>query len=681
MTVVLRPGDGPGGTARAPRLRRRGRVSVRSVSSLESVAVRLRDILRGIWREAAKFGVVGALAFVIDNGGYNLLVFGLPGTAGSGPLHAEPVSASVVATGTATLLSWAGNRYWTYRSRHRERVAGELALFVVVNVVGIVITAATVFLARALHDGGTVVGDNIARITGWSLATVFRFVAYRRYVFVSGPGTLAAPGATGAAPTRSRPPARRTRAALHRHRRDLALGLPAALCCAGTVLVFSPGYMSYDTLYQLEQALGQAPLSDWHPPAMSLAWRGLIAVTGTPATMAVLQAVVLWGALWAVARCVWATTGRRGAAFAVLGVGLFPPVLTFAGVVWKDVHMAFALLVACAAALAGWRLPPERVAARRALFAVGLVFLVYAVLVRKNAVFAVLPVFVLLVLALRRRTARRGRLWVTASAALALGVLAPTVVISTVAKPVPTSQVSQIMLDDLLHVLSPQELRGAHVAPDLRRHLVSAAKSCDRIGSLSNSYWTCYGRGAHGPFTAVAHTRGIRAVWLRQMPRHPAGYAGYRLQLFTDFLFASRQPFQRGVLANDLGLHVAHPRLEAALRTYVEGTARDLPFLFDAWFWLAAAVALGVRPGRGPFRTAVRALGISSALYVVGYLPILPATDFRYVYWPVLACTLAAVLAVAGRRRISPSGAAAGTAAPPAASSSAPGDSAPGAAS
>ncbi|GGO99144.1 hypothetical protein GCM10012280_64940 [Wenjunlia tyrosinilytica] len=45
--------------------------------------------IRGIWREVTKFGIVGALAFVVDNGGYNLRVFGLPG-AGGGPMRSAP---------------------------------------------------------------------------------------------------------------------------------------------------------------------------------------------------------------------------------------------------------------------------------------------------------------------------------------------------------------------------------------------------------------------------------------------------------------------------------------------------------------------------------------------------------------------------------------------------------------
>lgn len=152
---------------------------------LTSVTRSVRDAVRGIWREAAKFSVVGALAFVVDNGGYNLLVFGLPGGARGGPMGNSPVQASVVATSAAALFSWAGNRYWTYRHQHREQVSRELGLFLVANGVGLAITAGTVFASRQLLGLDSALSDNTARILGWVLATLFRFYAYRRYVFVA----------------------------------------------------------------------------------------------------------------------------------------------------------------------------------------------------------------------------------------------------------------------------------------------------------------------------------------------------------------------------------------------------------------------------------------------------------------------------------------------------------------
>ncbi|MFD5336837.1 GtrA family protein [Streptomyces hawaiiensis] len=152
---------------------------------LDSATLRARDAIKGIWREAAKFGVVGALAFVVDNGGYNLLVFGLPGGAEGGVMRTAPVRASVIATAAAALFSWVGNRYWTYRDQHREKVTRELVLFLVANGAGLAITAGTVFASRQLLGLDSALSDNTARILGWALATLFRFYAYRRYVFVA----------------------------------------------------------------------------------------------------------------------------------------------------------------------------------------------------------------------------------------------------------------------------------------------------------------------------------------------------------------------------------------------------------------------------------------------------------------------------------------------------------------
>ncbi|MET9391439.1 hypothetical protein ABZY20_13660 [Streptomyces sp. NPDC006624] len=424
------------------------------------------------------------------------------------------------------------------------------------------------------------------------------------------------------------------------------LAAVAALCCLGTVLVFAPGFLSPDSLDQLRQARGERPLTDWHPPVLSLVWRALIAVTGSIASLLVVQSLVLWGALWVLAWCVWEVTGRRGGSLAVLGVGLAPFVLTFAGVVWKDVHAAFALLAACAVAVTGLRLRgrPVRPVVRWALLWLGVLFLAYAMLVRKNAFVAAVPVFALLVLALWPAPGRRT--WTLCTAALVAGLVVPAAAISLFAKPLRTEQSAQIMLDDLVHVLSVDELRAADVRPDLRDRLVASARECARTGVLSDAYWACYERPADG---LRGDSGALTSLWLREMSGHVPEYLQYRLRLFATLLFETDYTYKAGISRNDLGVEVAHPRLEDMLGTYVDGMTADLRWLFRGWFWLAVALALAIRPGRGAFALPVRVLGVSSAAYVLGYLPIMPATDFRYVYWPALAGALGLVLLWAGR--------------------------------
>lgn len=128
--------------------------------------------------ELARFLSVGGVAFVVDVGLYNLLRFG-PGEL----LAAKPLTAKVVATLVATLVSWVGNRLWTFasqRTRHRGR---ELFLFVVVNGLGLAVGAAPLaFSQYVLHLDGPV-PDNVANLIGIALGTVLRYVGYKQWVF------------------------------------------------------------------------------------------------------------------------------------------------------------------------------------------------------------------------------------------------------------------------------------------------------------------------------------------------------------------------------------------------------------------------------------------------------------------------------------------------------------------
>lgn len=150
--------------------------------SVRPILARLAHAGREVRRELAAFGAVGTAAFVIDNGAYNLLVFGLPGHT-PGALHRHAVVASAAATAAATLFSWLGNRFWTYRHQRRDNVTHELILFAAVNVLSIGITALPILLSRSVLGFSSVLSDNVARLLGWAMATAFRFISYRRVVF------------------------------------------------------------------------------------------------------------------------------------------------------------------------------------------------------------------------------------------------------------------------------------------------------------------------------------------------------------------------------------------------------------------------------------------------------------------------------------------------------------------
>ena len=123
--------------------------------------------------EGARFGVVGLAGLLVTAGGANLLRY----QAGMGR-----ISAVALATVAATGVTFAGSRYWTYRHRERTGLRREAALFSAVNGIGVAISAVPAGLTYPLHlnDG---LSYNVALAAGIALGTLFRYWAYRAWVW------------------------------------------------------------------------------------------------------------------------------------------------------------------------------------------------------------------------------------------------------------------------------------------------------------------------------------------------------------------------------------------------------------------------------------------------------------------------------------------------------------------
>lgn len=137
--------------------------------------------------ELLRFGSVGAVAFVVDVGLFNLLRFG-PGEL----LGEKPLTAKVVSVAVATAVAWLGNRYWTFSHRRHATGAGGVARqllgFAAVNVGGMGIAVACLAFSVYVLGLTSPLADNIAaNVVGLGLGTVFRYLAYRHLVFTPAP--------------------------------------------------------------------------------------------------------------------------------------------------------------------------------------------------------------------------------------------------------------------------------------------------------------------------------------------------------------------------------------------------------------------------------------------------------------------------------------------------------------
>lgn len=166
------------------------------MSFLETAALRLPPALRDralAHRELLKFAVVGGTTFIVDT----VLFFTLKSTV----LDTKPVTAKIIATLIATILSYVLNREWSFRTRGGRETRHEAVLFFLVSGVGLVINSAPLWISSYVFDlrvpNVSTFEENVAdflsaQIIGTLLAMVFRYWAFKRFVFPDDAAALAA---------------------------------------------------------------------------------------------------------------------------------------------------------------------------------------------------------------------------------------------------------------------------------------------------------------------------------------------------------------------------------------------------------------------------------------------------------------------------------------------------------
>ncbi|GAA3077121.1 GtrA family protein [Streptomyces glomeratus] len=123
--------------------------------------------------EVAKFGVVGGSGVAVNFLVFNALLHGLAWA----PMTAT-VLASVIAMGT----NYLGFRFFAYRDR-ASRTRQQIVLFFVFSGIGVVMES--VLFYAGYHGLGMdgPFGSNVAKALSIVLASAFRFLVYRTWVF------------------------------------------------------------------------------------------------------------------------------------------------------------------------------------------------------------------------------------------------------------------------------------------------------------------------------------------------------------------------------------------------------------------------------------------------------------------------------------------------------------------
>jgi hypothetical protein len=438
---------------------------------------------------------------------------------------------------------------------------------------------------------------------------------------------------------------------------DAAPWLAGAAFAVATIGVLYPGQYTFDAAYQIWQArTGQ--FSNQSPVFMTALWSLLIDVTGSPASLFCFNIALLWIGLVLCAVSICEAAPARIALLAVLGLG--PLTLVEMAHVLTDAHLAAVLVLATGFA-ARW------IATRRraALYAC-LVLALYSGCVRHNAIQATLPFGALIAIALRRfaqRPAVAGLagaiVLVAISAAIGFGIDRAFAVTRVNMWPVIALWDLAAISVDRHVLLLPPFTHGPGMTVD---ELTETGAFDERENTLLFSKSRSGVRdGVVEPYPA-ARLRELFEAWIVAVFRHPIAYAHHRLRTFGLLIgrhrggaqglayFVARDgyrdnpPFPGAISP---GAQSAFYRLAAALRP---------TWLFAALPYLLAhvlACALAWRRLANPASQLALTIAGSALLYALGYLPLAPAADLRYLTWPIVAAPLALAFAWRGRGAIS----------------------------
>jgi putative flippase GtrA len=136
----------------------------------------LYDTFEHLIHEIAKFGVVGAFAFVLTIGLSNGFHFGA---------HLGPLTSFSLATAIAAVASYFANRHWTWRHKDATGFRRELPLFLLLSLIGLAISDIPVGVSEYVLGFHSPLAYNISStLIGTMLGTIWRFWAFRHWVFL-----------------------------------------------------------------------------------------------------------------------------------------------------------------------------------------------------------------------------------------------------------------------------------------------------------------------------------------------------------------------------------------------------------------------------------------------------------------------------------------------------------------
>lgn len=404
---------------------------------------------------------------------------------------------------------------------------------------------------------------------------------------------------------------------------------------------FAPGFMSNDSVMQYQTALSQH-YTDSHPAIMSYVWHVSQSLMEGPQGLLALHILLLVTAIF-----VWdAELANRRGRVLIPAMFFLPWILNFAGVLWKDVGMAFALLIA-----AGLMLNRKR---SWQLALLGLPFLYYAFAVRHNAILATAPLIFVVSYTYLRKYKIASAFVLTLVVSIALWLI--TSAISYGVLKAEKRHLETFLMGDDIAMISAKT--GTETLPWVKKDDLI---ECTKPRILYERAICFIGRGydPSGSLVVGIPHETTHEMWKDAVLAHPLLFAAIRYDAFLYFLrspqMAPAYVWQPGIMHNSMGISLSNPEHAELLEHYIISSQSGIfAELFKPYTWLTLTLLLlllSACMAPSPSRTQIVALNLSALGCYASLLAAVPSVDFRYAYWCIIATNLSIIILLASIKR------------------------------
>lgn len=426
-------------------------------------------------------------------------------------------------------------------------------------------------------------------------------------------------------------------------RRLIAIALATAAGITAVCIVYYPAVMSPDSIGMYQQAITGVIDGSRKQPLTAFLWMGILNAAPHPFALLLFQNLIFWSGLaLIVGAC---RLGPAGSALSLLALGWWPTIFAQLGTLWSDVLLAASLTLCVGLALTGAR------RRSRALLAAALVPLWCGLALRTNGFPAIVPLTGWLIALWFSVTARRPprtlsflTVWVLVLLILTAGWRVFSRAVVSGGSGAPTRSLQFALFHDLAGIaVRSGDLRlPSYVYRSLPHFDLDTVRAvydpADVNRFVYNPRWRIDMFITQDP----AEFQELVRVWRGAIAAHPSAYLGRRAEALATILqiHGVFYPFHKGIDPNDLGLRFVPRPLYERVTAGLDATRG---IFFRGWLFGLGAIIVVILGWRRQ-RWSALAVCASGLCYVAPYSIVTTGSDFRYIWWMVVATLIGALL-------------------------------------